>query len=283
VPVSDIATEDEMMAVRFQVRDFTAPYKFEPIAYCLAFEFALQKLTYDFKVTSPGYIRTTDVPYERKFLALKLTTIQMCQVRASAAADLGTTADDVAGDGGDITMVTVPGLQIQEGAEKTGAAHWLDLAERLQDEYDDEIGVGDSPPPTDTLPEVQQSQMFTTTLRNGARRPYALDSALAAPVSFAGMVSGSDVVLTWDAVKDMHFAWYEIYRVTDPDTLDTDSVTLTERIKIINNPHGVSGSTIPRTRYTDEAPGSGTHYYAIASVNDNMLRGFSGVITVVVP
>lgn len=279
-PPVDIATDSEILAVRYRVRDAQAPYKFDPEAYCLAFEFALQKLSYDL---SAMYIRTTDVPYERKFLAIKLAIIEMCYIRAAAASDVSASATDAGGDAGDITMITVPGLQVQEGAEGTGSEAWLALAERLQDEYDTEIGAGEVPPDLDQLPEVQQGVMFTTTLRNGARRPYALDSALSAPANFAGVVDGSDVVLTWDPVKDMHFAWYEIYRVTDPDTLDTSTVTLDDRVKHINNPHGVSGATIPRTRWVDEAPGSGTHHYAIATVNDNMLRGFSGVVTLVVP
>ncbi|GAF74447.1 unnamed protein product, partial [marine sediment metagenome] len=184
---------------------------------------------------------------------------------------------------GDITMVTVPGLQIQEGAENTGSAFWLDLAERLQAEYDTEIGADDVPPDVSQLPEVVQSQMFTTSLRTGSRRPYALDSALAAPANFAATLSGTDVIVSWDPVKDMHFAWYEVYRTLAPTVLNTNTVTLAERVKLVNNPHGVTGPGIPRTQYADEALPAGTYYYAIATVNDNQLRGFSSVVSVVVP
>ena len=237
--------------------------------------FALEKLSYDFS-PDVDYTEDTQVPYSRKFLLVKLATIELCYIRAG---DVEVSA------GGDITSITVPDLSVAEGSSSAGG-YWLELASTLQSEYDGEVGSiaeGTAPGSSDAMPEVEVGTMFRRSLRTGRRTPYDLDTALAAPSSFAGSwdVPSSRVILTWGTVLDEYFAYYEVYRSADLADL-TPYPNASTRIEVIPDAHGkwYEGIVEP---HTFDTPGSGTWYYLMATVNSNTLRGLTSVVTVVVP
>lgn len=271
-----VATTDTVRRVRRYLRDDAVEVVYEDEVYYDAIQFALEKLSFDF-AADPAYAADTDVPTANLFLLVKLAAINMAYIRASDAAS----GED--GDPGDITMIQVPDLTIQEGATKAGADVWLDLADRLQREYDNEVGTkGETPGAVETLPELRQSTMSRTALRTGSKAPYGMDRGIDAPENLAAVLSGTDVVLTWDPVFDDHFLRYELFQAVDPDTLDVPEDT--QRIVMISDPHGELYGTISRTRYTVTGPfGPGTYRFRIAAVSDNLLHSFGDVVTMVVP
>jgi hypothetical protein len=179
-------------------------------------------------------------------------------------------------------MITVPDLTIQEGSTTSGADMWLGLADRLQKEYDGEVGTkGETPGSTETLPSVQVATMFRTALRSGSRARYALDAGIVAPDNFDAVPSGSDVVVSWDPVFSDHFLRYEFFKALAPDTLDEPLDA--QRFKTLSDPHGEVYGTISRTRFTVEGLAAGTYQFRMAAVSDNVLHAFTDVVTVVVP
>jgi hypothetical protein len=268
-----VATTETVRRIRQLVRDDDIEVIYEDEDYYDAVQFALEKLTFDFGA-SPGYSVDTDVPSERRFLLVKLAAIHMAYVRATDAAS--------GDDPGDITMIAVPDLTVQEGATTAGADVWLDLADRLQKEYDGEVGTkGSTPGATPLLPEVQSKTLFRKALRSGARASYGLDQGIAAPSNFVATLSGGNVVLTWDPVFDDNFERYELFRALAPETLDVPEDT--HRFRLIADPHGETYGTIVRTRVVVDDLTAGTWQFCIASVSDNTLHSFSDVVTVVVP
>ena len=277
-------TPEMITRVRTIIRDLADPTgsavppgcaTFDDSVYLEAGQFSLEKLSYDF---DEEYLVATDVPYRRQFLLQKLATIQMAQVRASSSAS---GEDDTEGA---VSSISVPDLSISEDTgSAAGADYWLQLAAALQEEYDNEIAGfshGSTPGDMTHLPTVLNQTTGRFSLRSNSRAPYNIDVALAAP-TVAATVDGSDVVITWSPILDQHFAWYEIYRSLSPTTLETPSQT--QRIEIIPDPHGYFDEGIIRPRYVDKSLASGTYQYRMCSVNDNTLRGFSSILTVVVP
>lgn len=276
-----VATTETVRRVRRYLRDDTAPWVYLDEVYYDAIQFALEKLSYDFG-EDPGYAADTEVPTSRRFLLVKLAAINMAYLRAADEANPPEGDDEDGDDPGDITMIAVPDLTIQEGATTSGADLWLDLADRLQKEYDGEVGTkGDTPGAVDNLPEVQSKTMFRTALRTGTRVKYALDQGIASPANCVAALSGANVVVTWDPVFDDNFLRYELFKALDPETLEFPEDA--QRFRIISDPHGDLFGTISRTRAVVEGLASGTWYFRVAAVSDNVLHSFGDVLTVVVP
>lgn len=255
-----MATQVEVISkVRRRVADYKTERLYSDEYYLDAVEFALSKLSHDF---STSYPEAESVPDGRVFLLIKLATIEMCYVRAASYADV----EDSAGGTLAIDMVKVPDLEIEsDGASiEDPAASWVNLAQKLQDEYDGELShVGGS----SNAAEIQTGVVKRISLTNGGYRKYTLDRGLDA-VTLSSVVAGSDVALSWTAVYDETFNSYYVYRGT--------SITMTgeERLSVISDNHTVE--------YGDEGLASGTYYYRVKTVNANGIKINSNTITVVI-
>jgi hypothetical protein len=274
MPAASAAT---ITLLREKIRDeeVPGPATYEDTVYENAVGRSLEKLSYDF---STAYTSDSDVPHERTHLMLTLATIELCYIRAGDGISSSASA-------GDIETIAIPDLSITNSTSSTtgtGTDFWLKLASLLQDEYDTAVGAdgggGSSASSVDTLPEVGQGVTFRTALRTGSRTSYGLDSALTAPATFTATATGSTIIVTWSAVRDKHFAYYEIYRAaTSADLEYPDSTT---SVKIVPDPNGLwsNGHVYPRWSDTNDGSGhTGTLYYRLAIVNSNSLRSFTPV------
>lgn len=255
------ATQQVIRSVRARVADLDEVFKND--CYVDAIQFSLSKLSFDFGVS---YSTVEDVPTNHKFLLIKLTTIEMCYIRASAESDGD--ADDVGSGSDDITNISVPDLSVSENTASTskGAAYWMNLAQALQQEYDGE--VGDKKAGQNQGGFVEQAYTRRISLTTGGYRKRVLDPGLPA-VTVSGVVVGADVKLTWDKLLNELFLAYEIYVDDDPTFPDE------ERIGFITDNH--------ITEFTDKNPGTGTWYYRVKTLNPNKLTTPSNTYVAVVP
>ena len=257
-----MATQTEIVnRVRRRIADFKESRLFSDDYYYDAIDFALSKLSYDFATT---YSLATDVPDARVFLLTKLATIEMCYVRAANFVDSdgdGTTAESIP------HSLKVPDLEIEgSGASNDSTADtWISLAQKLQNEYDDEIAhVGGA----STAAEIGVGVLKRISLSTGGYRKYALDEGLAA-VTVSAVVDVSDVTLTWSILYDETFLAYEVYR-------DTDATMVTEeRIAYLTDNQD--------NTYEDESLASGTYYYRVKTTNPNGIKTNGNTLTVVIP
>lgn len=203
-----------------------------------------------------------DVTTDRELLVELRATIEMCYVRSAEAAS-SDISDPPARDVPQTLIV--PNLQIGHSPiTYKGPEFWLDLAERLEEQYanlldaiDQEEGAGAA---------VTQGVMTAVSLRTGGIRAYRNDVGPSVG-AFATSVTLGTVVLSWGIVTVDTFARYEVQRGLSSDMANAQTV------EILTDNHSVTA--------TDE-PGLGTWYYRIAAVNRNNLRGFSAVSEVVV-
>jgi len=257
-----VATQTEVISkVRRRVADYGEYVKYADDFYIDAIEFGLSKLSHDFDAT---YTSAEDVPAHRVFLLVKLAAIEMCYIRAAGHVD--TDGDET--DAGDATFhsIKVPDLEVEGDAASADEAAdtWIKLANRLQDEYDSEIAhVGGS----SNAAEIQTGYLKRISLSTGGWRKYDLDEGPSA-VTVSAVVTGSDVALTWSTWYDETFGAYEVWRDTD------SSMTNEERIAYFADNHDVT--------FTDEGLAAGTYYYRVKTVNGNLLKTNSNLLTVTV-
>lgn len=257
-----MATQREIISkVRRRVADYGEDAKYEDEFYADAIDFGLGKLSHDFDVT---YTSTEDVPSHRLFLLIKLATIEMCYIRVAGLVD----EDGDETDPGDASFhsIKVPDLEVEGDAASAdeAAETWLKLANKLQIEYDAELEhVGGS----SNAAEIQTGYLKRISLSSGGYRKYALDEGPSA-VTVSAVVTGGDVALSWSTWYDETFGAYEVWRDTD------SAMENEERIAYFADNHDVT--------FTDEGRAAGTYYYRVKTVNLNLLKANSNLLTVTV-
>ncbi len=255
-----MATLTEVISkVRRRIADYKTERLYSDEYYTDAVEFALSKLSHDFAAT---YTDAENVPEPRVFLMVKLATIEMCYVRAAGYADM----EDLDTSGGPIDLVKVPDLEIEtdNASVEDPSASWLNLAQKLQEEYDGEIKhVGG----TSNAAETQSGTVKRISLSTGGYRKYKLDQGLTAAI-VSVVVAGDAVVLSWSALYEETFAAYEVYRGTSLTMLNE------ERLSVIADNHTVE--------YAEEGLASATYYYRIKTVNMNGIKTNSNTVVAAV-
>jgi hypothetical protein len=246
-----VATEQQIIdKVRRRVADYTEDRKYDDVWYQDAIEHGIQKLNFDFDET---YATVPDVPSNRTFLLVKLATIEMCWMRGSEGA-VGDS--DIENVDTQFTSVAVPDLSVTDNnAESSrGPSYWMKLADKLQAEYDEEVGskAGQN---TGGLVEVGITRKISLTHGGFIKRK--LDPGLPA-VTITATVDGSDVLIEWSLLQREDFLHYEVVRDSDP-TFKTEVVIKQEQ-------------DIHVTEYTDEDVNAGTWYYRVKTVNPNLLK-----------
>lgn len=257
-----MATEAQIIEkVRRAVADYKEPVFFEKSFYQDAVEFALSKLNHDFGAT---YATVPDVPTNKVFLLLKLATIQMAFARAAQIMDSENDPSNTSVGG--ISQIQVPDLLISgaDDSDARSAMTWLDLANRLQAEYDGELEHSGG---SSQAAELQLATIHKVSLHHGGFINRKMDPGLAA-VSVAATVSGTTVSLEWDTLYANDFMQYEVYRGTASDMSDE------ERIATIGDNHD--------TDYEDEELATGTYYYRVKTVNYNELKTNSNIVEAIV-
>ena len=262
-----MATQAQIIdRVRRLVADFTPPQRYENAFFIDSIQFALEKLSFDFDTS---YTAVPDVPVKHTFLLVKLATIQMCYIRASEGAE----GENEEGQETRFTSLAVPDLSVTDGGEgeSRGPAYWMKLADRLQEEYDGELGDGGAANQNQGgVVEVGFTRRISLTHGGYAKRN--LDPGLdATTLGDPPSVVGSDVTLEWTKLQTEGFRYYEIVR--SPTAVfddDTEEVVHQE-------------SDIHVEEYTETAVPSGTWFYTVRTVNPNMLKTDSNIVSVVVP
>ena len=261
-----MATEQQVIdRVRRLVADYSATQRYINSYYQDAIQFALEKLSYDFDVS---YSVVSDVPTKHVFLLVKLTTINMCYLRASEGAE----GESGEGDNTRYTTIAVPDLTVTDGndASSRGPAYWLSLADRLQREYDSELGDGGAA--SQNVGGIIEVGFFRKiSLRHGGYTKRKLDPGLSAiTVVDPPSVSGSDVTLEWEKLQVEGFSYYEIVR-SPTAVFDTETEVLLQQ-----------ESDIHIESYTETNVPVGTWYYMVRTVNPNLIKTDSNVVSVTV-
>lgn len=259
-----MATEKSVIdRVRRLVADYTPPRLYDDEYYQDAIQFALEKLSFDWDAS---YNSVPDVPVKHTFLLVKLATIQMCYIRASEGAE----GSGMEGDDNRYTDIAVPDLTVSDdGAEDSrGPAYWMKLADKLQAEYDGEIG---SPAGQNTGGNIEVGVSRRISLTNGGYRKRVLDPGLdAVTVGDPPTVSGSDVTVEWTTLLTEGFLYYEVVR--SPTAVFDDATE-----EVVQHE-----ADIHVGEYTEEDVPVGTWYYMVRTVNPNMLKTDSNVVSAVV-
>lgn len=257
-----MATEEAVIeSIRRRIADLRDCQLYQDEDYQDAIGFSLSKLSSDLSVV---YSTIVDVPAEHDFLLVKLATIEMCYVRASATAE----REGEDGTNTDITTISVPDLSVSDSnsGESRGTTYWMLLAKRLQSEYDGEIKhLGGAA----LAGQVTQGYLRRISLTHGGFRKRLLDPGLAAVQGFTALLSGSDVLLTWNVLLVEDFARYDIFRATDSAFVDEERVG-----QVFDN---------QKPKFTDESVASGAYFYRVKSVNPNELSTPSSAVAVTVP
>jgi len=243
-----------IIKVRRRVDDAGVTPIYADVYYSDALEAALGRLNIDIHT---DYTRS-NLPAKYLYPLELLATIDMCYVRGTEGADATPAV-------GAVQTVTVPNLSVTKstGGEPAGPDYWLELAERLSDDYAAAVAaITDIRESADT--GIQVGTIFRTSLRTGRRTPYVMDTALTA-TTLAAEVDGTSVALTWTAVYEHHFSRYLIKRAPTDAFVEADTV---EVVSEYDN-HTVT--------YTD-TPGVGTWYYKIVVINDNALEAESAAV-----
>lgn len=251
--------------IRRLVADYQPCQQYDDEVYRDQIQFALEKLSFDFDV---DYLAVTDVPVRHTFLLVKLATINMCYVRASEGAEGGS------GEGEEtrFTNIAVPDLTVSDGNadDSRGPSFWLKLAQRLQEEYDNELG--DSGPAGQNVGGVvviDYSRRISLT--HGGYRKRVLDPGLeAVVVEDPPTVDGSSVELRWTTLAVEGFSYYEIVRAPTSAFNPSDTTVALQEADI----HVGEGTEL-------NVP-SGTWYYRVRTVNPNGLKTDSNTVSAVV-
>lgn len=248
-----MATLEQVIdSVRRAVSDYDPPRRFDSSYYEDAIQFALSKLSHDY---SEQYLDVPSVPFERVFLLRKLATIQMCYERAQAA-ETSSNDPDSDGDIEAVASVSVPDLAVTKTSKDADdtSDRWLKIAEDLQAEYDGELehDGGQS-----LAAEVEVGVVNRKSMKHGGYASRKLDQGLPA-VSVSATVDGANVNLVWTKLFSDLFMQYEVYRSVIGDFSDE------EQVAVVGDNH--------INEYTDEAPGFGTYYYRVYTVNPNGIK-----------
>lgn len=257
-----MATEAQVIdRVRRRVSDFEASRVYEDPFYKDAIAFALSKLSFDFDTE---YATVESVPRSREFLLVKLASIEMCYMRASRKMARDETVED---SGDDIASITVPDLSVSGPAtsDRQGADYWLNLAQKLQDEYDGELEhVGGS----SNAAQISEGVSKRVSLTTGGYRKRKLDAGPDQIPTVVTAVSGTTVTVSWDIWYKEVFKAYEVFRSQYSDMSEADRVAY-----IVDN-HVVD--------FEDELVPSGTWYYQVKNVDGNELKTSSAAVEAVV-
>lgn len=221
---------DIITSVRRRVRDLELPQTYVDAYYIDAIDFALKKLNFDF-ANDPEWMLAT-VPTRYEFLLIKLATIEMCYVRGGEVID----SDSGAG----IASISVPNLSVSEGKDDSDESKfWLDLADKLQKEYDGELKSAGGGPDGSLGKELASSHVVMRTgYRTGRRVPLDIHRPITAPVPTLTQLALS-VLVTWTPVRDLHFYAYEVYRVIGDGSrpVSVKDPLTTERLAQITDIH----------------------------------------------
>jgi hypothetical protein len=256
-----VATTSEVIdKVRRRVADYNEPRKYGKRYYDDAIAFAIDKLNHDLDTT---YSVSSDVPAGRIFLLVKLASIEMCYIRAAE----GASGDSTEAEETRITSITVPDLSASDGntGDSRGPTFWMKLADRLQTEYDDEVGGK-----ADQIPGgiIEVDVFRKISLTNNGFRKRSIDPGLDAVTVDIPLVDGQDVLITWSKLLTEGFLYYEVTR-------DTSSTFANETI-IRREPDN------HEIEYTDEGLSPGTYYYRVKTVNPNLIKTNSNSVSATV-
>lgn len=259
-----MATEAEIiLRVRRRVSDFEPPRAYDDKYYKDAIQFALEKLSFDF---DEDYTTVPLVPVRRTFLLTKLATIEMAYFRASRGAE----GEEGEADKTRYTTIAVPDLSVSDSNEgkSRGPSYWLELANRLQSEYDEEVG---SKAGQNQGGVIDEAVTFRTSLTHGGKAKRKLDPGLASVSVSTPTVNGSEVEIEWSKLVAYDFLLYELVRSSDATFADSDLE------EIVNHFHDND-----RTDYTETDVPVGTWYYMVRTVNPNRLKTDSNIVSATV-
>lgn len=224
-------------------------------------EFALQKLSYDFADT----YTIANIPYDREFLLVKLATINMCYIRANEVEAVLTDPDF---DGG-ITSISVPDLSVSDAlSAKDVYAQFMDLAERLQEEYDGELeGRKANAPSSGVVVGIQtRERKYPWGPRRGTfnqvqRVPRQAVSNPPIVKNLLVEVASPKATFYWDAWRNTDFSRYELWSHT-VSGFTRDTPTSVREAQ-------VGGS--PFDNRVTITPSPGVRYYLVYAVSINGL------------
>lgn len=251
-----MATEAQVIdKLRRAIADFKQPHKFEKSFYLDAIEFSLGKLNHDFGLE---YTVVSEVPIAKLFLLIKLGTIQMAYSRVSSVLDSDSDPDD---EESGISSVQVPDLLVSgpESSDAREADTWIDLANKLQEEYDGELEQSGGQSQAAT---IQVANVHKVSLKTGGFISRKLDPGPSS-VTLAAFQSGNTVTLSWEKLYASDFYSYDVYRDTVADMSEE-----TRLVRIGDN---------DTVEYEDEGLVSGTYYYRVKTLNRNLLSANSNI------
>jgi len=204
----------------------------------------------------------SDWPTTYEYLLELRGTIEMCYIRGAE----GASSEVSDGPSSSVASVSVPNLSVAKSSiTYAGPEYWLDLAERLEAEYNRAL------PGVEAVEEgveggsdgISQSYMYRTSMRTGAKTQYMFDRGVGATSSVATTTVGSEITISWAAIYDNAFSHYLVERGSTSLMADAETVAT------VTDNHTVS--------YAD-TPGVGVHYYRVVVVNSNDLRSESDVV-----
>ena len=202
------------------------------------------------------------IPAALDWVVILLATIEMAHTRAFES-QASTTA-------GGLKRMEVEGFEGEfYEKQKLSAKDWLDLAQELEDKYQDWLDKEIEQTP-ELAPSIQQSTLHTNSSRTGfAYHKSQLDRGITAPAVSAEVNVVGDVVLTWSPVYHTQFYNYRIDRVgasVDWEDEDSDYTTL---IHLFDN---------HTARYKDKTfsdLADGDYKYRLVVVNKNLVEKYS--------
>ena len=248
---------DLIARVRRRVSDARTPELYADVYYEDAVDRSLQRLNMD--LASAYTVESLLAKYE--YLLELRTTIEMALIRGGEGASSAVSDDGTA----PAQAVTVPNLTVSRAIRaKRGPEHWLDLAARLEDEYERLFlqleGTGEA------VEQVVMGEITRQSLRTGGKSPYRLARPLTA-VDIAVSLDGLTVSLTWTQNRQELFSHYSVERSATPG--------FTSYIVIARSPNCQSFGV-------DDEPGLGTWYYRVVVVSMDGLRSPSTTVTAAV-
>ena len=219
---------DILRSVRRTLRDPNPPesprttLRYRDDVYRDCITFAINKLNYDlrnveeFTPLPPWTIST--LPTTLSFFITKLAAIQMCEVRASENTEELSTEDAAPAD---FSRITVPNLDVTESSDGgssnsdvDGPVYWLNLLDRLQDEYDTEVNRL-VPDKAQTLGKIVSRTVSRYNFNTGALSRYVLDRGPSSSVITSITYAAGILKIDWEPSYDDTFYWYKIIHI-DP-------------------------------------------------------------------
>jgi len=246
------------------VADFD-PQTYNDDFYTDAIQFALEKLSFDFDTS---YTTVAVVPVKHTFLLVKLATIHMCFIRASQGAE----GESEEGEETRFTNIAVPDLSITDGndGESRGPSYWIKLADKLQEEYDGELGDGGAAN-QNTGGLIESGFARRISLTHGGYAKRNLDPGLdAVTVGDPPTVDGTSIKVEWTKLQVEGFLYYEVVR-SPTAVFDDDTEVVVHR-----------EADIHIEEYTETGVSVGTWYYMVRTVNPNHLATDSNVVSATV-